>query len=37
MQFLFIVALLVGAAKIIQHWLDNHPKVPDSPASLVIS
>lgn len=37
MQFLFIVALLVGAAKIIQQWLDNHPKVPDSPASLIDS
>lgn len=37
MQFLFIAALLVAAGKLIQHWLDDHPKVPDSPASLINS
>lgn len=37
MTLLFTTLLLVALVKLLQAFFDDHPKVPDTPASLMTS
>ena len=37
MSYFLATLIIVAVLRAIKHWLDDHPKVPDTPASLVNS